>query len=358
FLANMSHELRTPLNSIILLSDTLSHNRNQNLQAEDIKKADIINSSGNELLRLINDVLDLSKVEAGKMELIVDNFNSENFCEDMDVQFEPQAANRNLTFNTIDNYGGIVVNDRDRLSQVIRNLISNSLKFTENGGITLQIDKVEDNEVKVSVIDTGVGVAPNKLKSIFEAFQQADGSTSRQYGGTGLGLSISRELVKLMKGELSVESKEGEGSIFSITIPNLNNGEKEIVKTNVSKPKTKVAKKTKSISGIKDDRDTITAIDKPFLIIEDDENFAEILRDKVKERNEFVLVATTGKEGLEIAKNYTLKGVMLDLGLPDMDGIDLLKEFKTNLSLRKIPVYVISGTQKEKLAKGEGAIGY
>jgi CheY-like chemotaxis protein len=360
-LANMSHELRTPLNSIILLSDMLQDDIFGHLDDEEIKKVSIIHSSGNELLRLINDVLDLSKIEAGKMDIIVDSFESSTFNEEVEAQFEHQAEEKNLEFTTSDSYKGIIYSDRDRLAQIVRNLISNALKFTKQGTISLDIQSVKNNSIKISVSDTGIGISDDKLRSIFEAFQQADGSTSRIYGGTGLGLSISKELVHMLGGEISVKSSINEGSTFSLIIPNMDkdtNQDKDNLKQigNLKKVELKESNNF-NIKNI-DDRELVTAVDKVFLIIEDDKKFAGILREKINKSNEYALIAFNGEDGLQLAKEYDVKGVLLDLGLPDMNGIDVLKEFKMNPSLRKIPVYVISGEEKAKQTLEHGAIGY
>jgi signal transduction histidine kinase/DNA-binding response OmpR family regulator/CHASE3 domain sensor protein len=361
FLANMSHELRTPLNSIILLSDMLQDDIFGHLDDEEIKKVSIIHSSGNELLRLINDVLDLSKIEAGKMDIIADSFESSTFNEEVETQFEHQAEEKNLEFTTSDSYKGIIYSDRDRLAQIVRNLISNALKFTKQGTISLDIQSVKNNSIKISVSDTGIGISDDKLRSIFEAFQQADGSTSRIYGGTGLGLSISKELVHMLGGEISVKSSINEGSTFSLIIPNMDkdtNQDKDNLKQigNLKKVELKESNNF-NIKNI-DDRELVTAVDKVFLIIEDDKKFAGILREKINKSNEYALIAFNGEDGLQLAKEYDVKGVLLDLGLPDMNGIDVLKEFKMNPSLRKIPVYVISGEEKAKQTLEHGAIGY
>jgi len=362
FLANMSHELRTPLNSIILLSEMIEEDKFGHLDKEEIKKASIINNSGNELLRLINDVLDLSKVEAGMLDIIVDEFDSGVFLDEIFVQFEHQAKEKKLELKILDNYQNKIRSDKHRLSQILRNLISNSLKFTKKGSISISIEETQDAKVKISVQDTGIGISSNKLRSIFEAFQQAEGGTSREYGGTGLGLSISKELSHILGGNIDVSSDLNVGSTFSIVIPNLDENEQH-VKTNLMiETKVKISEfednTIKETVEIADDIDIITAADKPFLIIEDDLEFAGILRDRINEKNEYVLIALNGKDGLNLARDYDVKGVLLDLGLPDMNGIDVLKEFKTNLNLRKIPVYVISGEEKEKLTHENGAIGY
>ena len=345
FLANMSHELRTPLNSIILLSDMLLEDKLGHLDQEEIKKASIIHHSGNELLRLINDVLDLSKIEAGKMELIVDAFESSTFNEEITSQFQQQAQEKNLHLTTSDSYKGIIYSDKDRLAQIVRNLISNALKFTTDGTISLDIKPADNDRINISVSDTGIGIPDDKLTSIFEAFQQADGGTSRQYGGTGLGLSISKELTRMLGGELSVKSKTTEGSTFTIIIPNMQSKQDHTISLNKSEI-------------INDDRNLITKLDKVFLIIEDDKDFANTLKEILNQKNEHALVAFNAEDGLKLAHEYNVKGVLLDLGLPDMNGIDLLKAFKMTPNLRKIPVYVISGKGQETETAKYGAIGY
>mgnify|MGYP000007254641 FL=1 len=362
FLANMSHELRTPLNSIILLSEMIHEDKFGHLDKEEIKKASIIHNSGNELLRLINDVLDLSKVEAGMLEVIVDEFDSSTFLDEIFVQFEHQAIEKNLELMVNDTYKGTLISDKHRLSQILRNLISNSLKFTKEGSICIDLKTNEEDKIQIQVRDTGIGIPSDKLRSIFEAFQQAEGGTSREYGGTGLGLSISRELSQILGGNISVSSELEKGSTFTIVIPNLKKDKKEGKTEAVVEAKVKISefidRQEAQKSDLADDSDIITAADKPFLIIEDDEQFASILRDRINEKNEYVLISTTGQEGINLAKEYDVKGVLLDLGLPDMNGIDVLKEFKTNLNLRKIPVYIISGTEKDILSHENGAIGY
>ena len=348
FLANMSHELRTPLNSIILLSDMLQENASNHLDEDEIKKAKIIYSSGNDLLKLIGDVLDLSKIEAGMMDLIIDKIDSESLCHNFQEQFEYMAQQKELEFKVIDEYKGEILNDKDRLSQVLRNLISNALKFTHKGSITMKIEDSGDNGVKISVSDTGVGIPKDKIETIFEAFKQADGTTSREYGGTGLGLSISLELIKMMKGNISLESKENEGSTFSITIPNIDEKKEDEKYIHVSQEN----------ESSEDDRAILNNDDKAFLIIEDDRVFAEILKDKINIKDEYALIAHDGNTGLRLAKEFNIKGILLDLGLPDIDGIDILKELKLDSDLRDIPVYVISGDKRVELTKAYGADGF
>jgi len=342
FLANMSHELRTPLNSIIILSEMLKINKKHTLDMEDVKKASIIQNSGNELLRLINDVLDLSKIEAGKMEILIDDFHSSHFLEEISTQFQHQIDSKDLDFIIEDRYDNNITTDKNKLGQIIKNFISNSLKFTKKGNITFVIDKARNDEVKIFVSDTGIGVAQEKLKAIFEAFQQADGSTSREYGGTGLGLSISKKLVQAIGGKIFVESTLNKGSKFVIVIPNLPNpNANNSIKVIESK---EVEISIENInSEIEDDRNIITEVDKAFLLIENNVAFTKLIKDKLSNEMEYLLIAKTGKEGLKLARQYPVKGIILDLDLPDIDGFELLKDFKMDINLTNIPIIIYTG---------------
>jgi CheY-like chemotaxis protein len=362
FLANMSHELRTPLNSVILLSSMLKENKKENLSADDIKKASIINSSGEELLRLINDVLDLSKVEAGRMELVVERFHSSNFVTTLKDLFESSVENKGLEFIIEDRYNDFICNDQDKLSQVIRNFLSNSLKFTHEGYIKFVVESASNNQVTISIEDTGIGIPKDKQSVVFQAFQQVDGSTSRKYGGTGLGLSITKELVTLMGGDVQLVSQQNEGSTFSITIPNLEPNDQigaiPEVNTTVDTKSNKTEKDTTSDT-IADDTNKITTNDKPFLIIEDNETFATTLKNVINEKGELALIATNGGKGLELAHKFqNIQGILLDLGLPDIDGIDILKKLKEDVRTKKIPVYIISGRDDHNYKSFYGAVGF
>lgn len=359
FLANMSHELRTPLNSIILLSSLLQRNSKATLNNDDIKKAKTIFESGNELLRLINDILDLSKVESGNMQVIVDNFNSSDLLAQIKDTFEYSAIEKGLTFNIIDEYKQNISNDRDRISQVIRNLLSNALKFTKEGSITLKISASKDKDFRISIIDTGIGIALDKQDLIFKAFTQADGGTSREFGGTGLGLSISKEFAKLLGGYISLESQENVGSTFSIDLPNLEDDNiKQVHIEEKPKSKTVVNKNIPIIEIVKDDRDNISSSDETYLIIDDDKMFSEVVYEEVKKNGNNCLIALSATSGLELIKKYNIKGIMLDLTLPDMDGIDVLKELKSNKQTSHIPVHIISSKDKDNQTLKLGAIGY
>ena len=320
FLANMSHELRTPLNSVILLSSLLAKNNKENLNESDIQKAKVINESGNELLRLINDILDLSKIESGKMELIVDKIDTDELIKNYNEIFSHTAKDRGLEFKVIDNIKGIFYNDKDRLGQVIRNLISNAFKFTKEGSVTLEISNTSDEKlpIKISVTDTGMGIPKDKQELIFKAFTQADGSTSRQFGGTGLGLSISTELSHLMKGDIELNSVVGQGATFSILLPNLKDEYKG--ESSIHKPVN-----IKSSDSIVNKKENIEYKKKQFLIIEDDEMFANILKDTVEDHGSKVFLAYTGEDGLKLANQHKIDGAIIDIGLPDMSVLKLLK---------------------------------
>jgi len=348
FLANMSHELRTPLNSIILLSSLLAKNTKKNLTQSDIQKANVINESGNELLRLINDILDLSKIESGKMELIVDKIDTNSLVKHYEEIFSHSAKDKNIEFKVEDNIKGIFYNDKDRLGQIIRNLISNALKFTKEGSVTLIVDKNDDPKlpIKISVTDTGMGIPQDKQELIFKAFTQADGSTSRQFGGTGLGLSISMELSHLMKGEIKLESEVGKGSTFSILLPDLKDSyDGEILDVTV---KSKQISEPKSGDVVVKQKDDPSVKRDKFLVIEDDKTFADILKETIEEHGADVYVANNGKDGLKLAHEHNIIGAIVDLGLPDMCGIDVIKELKKDPLTQNIKIQVISGRDKDE----------
>ena len=365
FLANMSHELRTPLNAIILLSQLLGKNKQQNLNADDVKKAKTIYTSGNELLTLINDILDLSKVEAGKIDVIVDNFSPSSLLENLENLYIFNATQKGLEFNIVDNYKDMISSDRNRISQILKNLISNALKFTHKGVVTVQINKSNNEKLPIQIIvsDTGVGIPKEKQKQIFEAFTQADGSTSRQYGGTGLGLSITKELSSLLGGNIQLESFENEGSKFTINLPNLSkdNFENTIDIKEIS-PRQDIEQIKKEhilIQNhiINDDKD-IVQNNSALLVIDDDSSFCDVVYEMIKKHDRFGLIAHTGKDGLNILDNYNISGLLLDLTLPDIDGIEILQKVKSNPILKDIPVYIISSRDKDEKFIKMGAKGY
>jgi signal transduction histidine kinase/DNA-binding response OmpR family regulator len=379
FLANMSHELRTPLNSIIMLSKMLSKNDKESLSEKDVKKSQIIYKSGQELLRLINDILDLSKVEAGKMAVNATKFTTHELLEDMHDMFHDMAEEKKLKFQVVDTMKTEFFTDRDRLVQVIRNFLSNALKFTKKGGITIKAsaDTKKNNHVRLSVIDTGIGILPEKQQVIFEAFKQADGTTSREFGGTGLGLSIARELTKLLQGTIELESKYGKGSTFSLVIPlhideSLldSEGVPLVNQDQVNKYKTftslmdtnKQAKKeipiNKVIVKAQDDRNSIIKGDKIMLIVEDELQFAESMAEIIRNETVKVLIAQTCQEGIALAIEYQPQGIILDLGLPDGQGESVLKKFKATPEIRHIPIEIVSAQDKDSKFMNLGARGF
>ncbi len=367
FLANMSHELRTPLNSIILLSKMLS--RNERLNEKDVKQVSVIHQAGEELLRLINDILDLSKIEAGKVTINVMEFTTGELFETFRDLFRSVAEEKGLEFH-VDNTVDIPIKtDRDKLSQVIRNLLANAFKFTKKGGVTLRTSAVPGHTdmIHLFVADTGIGIPKEKQQIVFEAFQQADGSTSREFGGTGLGLSIAREYVKLLKGTLRLESEEGQGSTFIITLPvALETAQpvdvleqKGTIPAPVF-PKPPVSHPISALApeDIIDDRNVVTKSDKVILIIEDNAELAQTTMDVTREMGFKVLAALNGRDGLDLAARYRPTGILLDLVLPDINGMEVLRELKSTRELRHIPVHIMSSRERDNSYRASGAIGY
>ncbi len=365
FLANMSHELRTPLNSILLLSRLLSENSSNNLSTDQVEYANVINSSGNGLLTLINEILDLSKIEAGKMELEYTKFKVQELANELKALFNPVAKDKNISFNITsqNNVALILETDRLRLEQILRNLISNALKFTKYGSVVLDITS-NDSSINFIVKDTGIGIAKEKQETIFEAFQQADGSTRRQFGGTGLGLSISRQLASLLGGEINLSSDEGKGSEFILTIP-LNKNfplQKEIKE--LLQPVPVIQKvKDEFIADVipeplPDDRHIIAKEDKVILIIEDDIAFAKQLIEFARKNSYKALVAVRGDEGIELAKQYQPAGILLDIQLPVKSGWQVMDELKSNIATRSIPVHILSSHEARSRSLSAGAIDF
>ncbi len=396
FLANMSHELRTPLNSILILSKLLADNKNGNLSEKQAEYARTVLSSGTDLLSLINEVLDLSKVEAGKTEVNVQDVGLQGLVDALERNFRPVARDKSISldFELAEDLPAHIRTDRQRLEQILKNFFSNAFKFTPQGGVTLRIERPENHEdlsryglkhkspIAFSVSDTGIGVQKDKQKIIFEAFQQADGTTSRKYGGTGLGLSISREFAKLLGGGLRMESEEGKGSTFTLYLPETYApADAEAIACSDSgidaAPKTieqGTLKATKMedpevdnietlTDGLKtdfvfDDRKEIKPDDKSILIIEDDPNFAKILLDLSREKGFKAIVAENGETGLHFVDYYHPSAIILDVGLPGIDGWAVMSRLKENLETRHIPVHFISGSDKNRDAMRMGAIGF
>ncbi|MFV8342984.1 response regulator [Flavobacterium sp. XS2P39] len=365
FLANMSHELRTPLNSLLILSKDLSENRKKNLDDVQVESAEIIYKSGHDLLILINEVLDLSKIEAGKMSITVEKVALKNFTDHLVRDFKHQAQQKGLELicKLSTALPEFIYTDSQRLNQILKNLISNAIKFTEKGSVTIAIAPNSDTTLNISVSDTGIGISQDKQIAIFEAFQQAEGGTSRKYGGTGLGLSISRELAKLLEGEIKVSSNLDEGSTFSLIIPLEINPEQEAVSTTPLKPALytpgfKDESTYLNYATIEDDRNLINTDDIVVLIIEDDRNFASILLKQANKKGFKCLSAASGEDGLSLASKYRPHAIILDMGLPGIKGKQVLQELKANPSVRHIPVHIISANDRSLEPIRDGAVEY
>ncbi|GAK57942.1 putative signal transduction histidine kinase [Candidatus Vecturithrix granuli] len=370
FLANMSHELRTPLNSIILLSKMLSRNDKKNLDEKDVKQATVIHQAGEELLRLINDILDLSKIEAGKVTMNITAFTTENLLTTFKDLFHSVAEEKGLDFIIQNDMSGSIKTDKDKLSQVIRNLLSNAFKFTKQGSVLLSVSPhpTQKTLFQITVQDTGIGIPEDKQALVFEAFQQADGSTSREFGGTGLGLAIAREYVRLLQGSIELKSKENSGTTFTLTLPleYQETGSEEKApeehpaeQTLPIRQKQPVKEKTLTVvTEVIDDRTNISSTDKVILIIEDNADMAQMTMDVTREMGFKVLVALDGRTGLLLAQQFRPAGILLDLVLPDMNGMEILRELKSTRELRHIPVHIVSSKERDNTYRYAGAIGY
>ncbi|MBO9614999.1 MAG: response regulator [Dyadobacter sp.] len=375
FLANMSHELRTPLNSILLLSRLLAENDDKNLTPDQIEYATVIQSSGNGLLGLIDEILDLSKIEAGKMELEYVTVSVKEISDDMKSLFTPIARDKGLNFSVTIASGvpPVIETDKMRMEQILKNLISNALKFTAQGSVDISV-KLNDGNDKMlcfTVRDTGIGVPPEKQHHIFEAFQQADGSTKRKYGGTGLGLSISRELAKLLGGEISLTSVVGQGSEFTLFVPigpAYSRSEPETANFFGSYQEENVAKALPAIQNqfvstvipesIPDDRSTVGDAAKAILIIEDDTFFAKSLLDYTRKQGYKGIVAVRGDEGLELARTFRPMGILLDIQLPVVSGWEVMDQLKNDPETRHIPVHIMSSHRMKNESLQKGAIDF
>ncbi|QKJ29584.1 response regulator [Mucilaginibacter mali] len=360
FLANMSHELRTPLNSILVLARILKDNKSDNLSDDQIKYASVIFNAGNDLLTLINDILDLSKIESGKLEIMNDQIAVKDILDDMEMLFSEMAANKKINFtNTVTDVPAKIFTDKMRVEQVIKNMLSNAFKFTPEGGsIAINVTPgAVAKTINFTIKDSGIGIAPEKQKLIFEAFQQADGSTSRKYGGTGLGLSISRELSSLLGGRISVASEPGKGSEFTLTIPfeaEVNPGQEEALPTaETFVPSKEFLKPAAQIERRDPNKEPLV------VIVEDDKNFAEILKDYAKEHGYRAITINEGTHAFETIKENQPDAVILDIMLPGKDGWQILKELKSASETSSIPVHLMSaGEAAANRVRREGAISF
>ncbi len=434
FLANMSHELRTPLNSLLILAQLLTDNKENNLTSRQIEYARTIHSAGADLLALINDILDLSKVEAGKLEVHPEEYNIKEIVEVIQQKFNHIAEQKHLKFPITlgDRLPDFIYTDSQRLKQILNNLLSNAFKFTSQGEVALDIRRPArsevawlkldaDQSIAIAVRDTGIGVPKDKQGLIFEAFQQVDGTTSRKYGGTGLGLSISRQLSRLLGGEIMLISEEGKGCTFIFYLPDTYssalsqealkrsempsmrnvtatgsdyvpptqfltpssaNNRVELPQAFVSPreevhpkeiaPLTPVVAETKTVPAtsssipqipqenaeVPDDREDLELDGRSLLIVEDDRNFARILMDLAHEKQFKCLLAEDGRVGLQLAECYKPTAIILDVGLPKVDGWTVMEKLKSNPDTRHIPVHFVSGSDQGMDAKRMGAIGF
>jgi HAMP domain-containing protein/CheY-like chemotaxis protein/signal transduction histidine kinase len=421
FLANMSHELRTPLNSLLILSKILSDNTEGNLNDKQVEFSQTIHSAGSDLLSLINDILDLSKIESGTMTVDIGRLGFRELEDDVKRTFTPIAQAKSLDFVTDlhPHLPKAIFTDSKRLQQVLKNLLSNAFKFTEKGRVSLQIAPAisgwsSENEslnraesvIAFTVSDTGIGIAPEKHRIIFESFQQADSGTSRKYGGTGLGLSISREIARLLGGEITLVSAVGKGSTFTLYLPQThpNQGATLIREDEPQLPSgirfgpaplpsgstsslndnsrqfrgggfgtgnlgnSGQVMETRHVIGtvveshpetiVEDDRDNLQAGDPVLLIVEDDVRFARILLDVARSKGFKGLVATNGKAGLTLAQQYQPNAITLDIGLPLIDGWTVLDRLKHDPSTRHIPVHIISAVEAQERGLKQGAMAY
>ncbi len=363
FLANMSHELRTPLNSSLILAKLLSENKPGNLTKDQVKYAQTIYSAGNDLLNLINDILDLSKVEAGKLDLHIEDVPLQRIMDSLARTFDPLARQKKLRLelrNDIDDYPTLTTDFR-RLEQILKNLLSNAVKFTDAGAVSLTLKRAGEGAVQFVVTDTGIGIAPDQLEAIFEAFQQADGTTSRHYGGTGLGLSISRSLAHLLGGDIAVRSAQGAGSTFTLTMPLVYGASDALPSAVAEAPAPVVVEEEAPIEAlhvIDDDRFDVTPGRRLVLVVEDEPGFAQVLLDLAHELGYRCIVSGTAREALKLAQDSAPNAILLDIALPDRSGLVLLQELKANPKTRHVPVHVVSASDRSEAALHLGAIGY
>jgi signal transduction histidine kinase/CheY-like chemotaxis protein len=384
FLANMSHELRTPLNSTLILAKLLADNKDGNLTAAQVKFAKTITSAGNDLLALINDVLDLSRIEAGKVDLAPEQVPMAAAIESLVKTFQPTADQKHLRFSWAIEPGvpEQIETDPQRLGQILKNLVSNAFKFTEKGEVAVRVFAPQSGTVAFAVRDTGVGIAPHQQEVIFEAFRQADGSIHRKFGGTGLGLSISRDLAALLGGAITVQSELGEGSVFTLTMPRIFRSGMQSQETrpatrpefaaqdspqDARAPETSAreapaqptsAARTPAPPMTEDDRNAIKPGGRVILLVEDDPAFAMILRDLVHEMGFQCVAAASAHEGRIAAGEYLPSAILLDVNLPDHSGLGVLDTLKRDPRTRHIPVHMISVSDYKREAMERGAIGY
>jgi CheY-like chemotaxis protein/signal transduction histidine kinase len=375
FLANMSHELRTPLNSILILGQQLTENPDGNLSGRQVEYARTIYGAGTDLLNLISDILDLSKIESGTVTVEVEEIAFASLIDAVARPFRHEAESRGLSFDVqIDpNLGRSITTDSKRVQQVLKNLLSNAFKFTQQGGVWLKVSATNEGwnaehpvlrespmVAAFEVSDSGIGIAQEKQKIIFEAFQQADASTSRKYGGTGLGLAISRELAHLLGGEIGLQSTSGMGSTFTLYLPLIYGGPSTLravpsTALDHRRPNTPTVVYERVAPPIPDDRLSIETGDQVMLIVEDDPNYARVIVDLAKDLGFKVLVASKGADAVTLAQEFQPTAVSLDVFLPDMLGWTVLSQLKQNASTRHIPVQIVTLDEDRQHGLSRGA---
>jgi CheY-like chemotaxis protein/signal transduction histidine kinase len=383
FLANMSHELRTPLNSILILGQQLTENPDGNLSNKQVEFARTIHGAGTDLLNLISDILDLSKIESGTVSVDAEEVYFSNLLEMIARPFRHEAENRRLQFavSISPNLDRSIITDSKRLQQVLKNLLSNAFKFTAEGGVKLAVAPAASGwnadhptlrhaptVVSFEVSDTGIGIPPEKQRIIFEAFQQADAGTSRKYGGTGLGLAISRELANLLGGEIQLRSTPGAGSVFTLFLPLTYSGGAASKSTfgnaadgpqnGAALPAASLRAPERQIEPVLDDREALNAGDSIVLIVEDDAHYARVMMGAAKEQGFKVLVAQRGAEALDLAREHLPTAISLDIFLPDMLGWTVLSELKQDPSTRHIPVQIVTLDEDRHHGLARGAFAY
>ncbi|MFC5436961.1 response regulator [Rhodanobacter umsongensis] len=374
FLANMSHELRTPLNSLLILSRSLADNDTGNLDEEQIESARIIHDAGNSLLHLINDILDLSKVEAGKMELVIEELVLTDLIQRLRRTFAHVADDKGLGF-TLDIDASLpssLRTDGSKLEQIINNLLSNAFKFTARGTVSLHVGRPDAETavpeallgrplIALTVSDTGIGIPPDKFQRVFNAFEQVDAGTSRQFGGTGLGLAISRRIAQLLGGDVVLRSEAGSGSHFTVLLPQTPPASCEVAPDAPPAPATRLGRAKSPYllpEVIEDDRTSLRPGVISILVIEDDPAFARILIDMIHRKGYRALAAGDGEAGLQLARDLRPTGILLDVSLPAMDGWTVLDKLRADEATRTIPVHFISATDSSSRGSDRGAVGF
>lgn len=375
FLSTMSHELRTPLNSILILSNALGQNKKGNLDEKQVEHAQVIHSAGSDLLSLINDILDISKIEEGKMDVVIDEITPQDVSDYFQRHFTHVAENKGVGFNVVIEEGVPLhfYTDKQRLEQIVKNLLSNALKFTDEGSVTLTIARPAEDEripgrvlerdstLCFAVTDTGVGIAEDKQKLIFEAFQQADGTTSRKYGGTGLGLTISRELARLLGGEIGLRSDGlGQGATFTLYLPEGEAlGAEAALEESMDVGANAEAHTAPTAPlAVEPSAEEYVVREKTVLVVEDDREFANVLVDLAADYGLESHICVDGESGLEYASRYRPSAIILDIGLPGIDGWEVMERLKADPRTQDIPVHFLSGKDERKKALDLGAIDF